>query len=389
MKLFFSSLFLSLIVSFSVSAQGIEFFHGTWEEALQKANESDMIIFVDCYTTWCGPCKNMANKTFPDPAVGELFNANFISLKIDMEKEMGRSFGKKFPVSAYPTLYFIDGKEEVIHKVVGAKNPSDLISIGSAIIEKHDKSHKYAVAYEAGDRSYDLMIKYVAALNKAGKPTNKIVNEYLSSKPEITTEQHLRFLLEGASQVDCTCFEEFEKNKSAIVKLTSQEIVDNQIRTAAANSVKRAVEFESPDLITQAVSVMKKHLPKEVDFFASQSDIQYSLQMQELEGISEKVEKHTRKFIKEDPVLLHQLALDLEKYAARDQDAMKQAVSVAQKAAQNEDVNYVLTYARLTHKVYGKDAAIKILDAAMTKIENKEDKSYISLHALKNKIQNG
>lgn len=389
MRSLFSLFLLSFLFVSSISSQGIEFFHGTWEEALLKAKDSDKIIFVDCYTTWCGPCRNMANRTFPDPEVGELFNTNFISMKIDMEQEMGRGFAKKFPVSAYPTLYFIDGSEEVIHKVVGAKTPPDLISIANGILEKHDKSHKYAALYEAGDRSYDLMYKYVSALNKSGKPTNKIVNEYLASKPEITSEQHLRFLLEAASQVDCTCFEEFEKNKAAIIKLTSADEVDEHIRTAAVNSVKRAIEFESPELITQAVTVMKKHLPKEAEFFASQSDIEYSLKMQLLEGIADKAEKHVKKFIKEDPVLLHQIALDLEKYAANDAEALKQAALAAGKAAESSDVKYTMTYARLTNKVYGKDAAIKILDAAMAKINDPEDKNYVSLHALKNKIQNG
>src|SRR5690349_17427908 len=89
---------LTCLISGSARTQGIEFFHGTWEEALLKAKEEDKIIFVDAFTTWCGPCKNMAANTFPDPEVGKLFNQNFISMKIDMEKEMGLEFRKKFDV---------------------------------------------------------------------------------------------------------------------------------------------------------------------------------------------------------------------------------------------------------------------------------------------------
>src|SRR6187402_2000880 len=122
------------LVSGNLRAQGIEFFHGTWEEALMKAKTEDKIIFVDAFTTWCGPCKRMAASTFPDVEVGKLFNQNFLSMKIDMEKEMGLEFKKKFPVSAYPTLFFIDSDQEVVQKAVGAKGPADLIALGESII---------------------------------------------------------------------------------------------------------------------------------------------------------------------------------------------------------------------------------------------------------------
>ena len=65
---------ISFLTTLSVAGQGIEFYHGTWEEAILKAKAEDKIIFVDAFTTWCGPCKRMAASTFPDPAVGVLFN---------------------------------------------------------------------------------------------------------------------------------------------------------------------------------------------------------------------------------------------------------------------------------------------------------------------------
>jgi thiol-disulfide isomerase/thioredoxin len=367
-------------------AQGIEFFHGTWEEALLKARQEDKIIFVDAYTTWCGPCKRMSSQTFPDAAVGEYFNPRFVSLKIDMEKGPGLEFRKKYPVSAYPTLFFIDPDEKVVQKSVGAKDPAGLISLAESVMAGYDKSAKYASAYEAGDRSYELVYNYVAALNKSGKPTNKIANEYIATQADLNTPDNLRFLLEAATQVDCQCFEYFETYKAQIIALTSGETVDNQIRNACANTVKRAIEFESPELIAQAGQAMKRHLPKEADFFISQSNIQYALQLHQLDGIVDKVEQHVRRFIKGDPALLEQMALDLEKYAADDPGAMALAVDTAGKAAKPGETKYVLTYARLTQKVIGADPAVKILDDALLRIEDQSSKDYIDLSAMRSKF---
>ncbi|MEL6926093.1 MAG: DUF255 domain-containing protein, partial [Bacteroidota bacterium] len=73
-----------LIAGTSVLADGIEFFDGTWEEALNIAKAEEKVIFVDAFAVWCGPCKRMSNNVFPQKEVGDFFNRNFVNMKIDM-----------------------------------------------------------------------------------------------------------------------------------------------------------------------------------------------------------------------------------------------------------------------------------------------------------------
>src|SRR5690606_35024884 len=91
----------------SVQAEGIEFFSGTFEQAKTAAQEQGKIIFVDAYAVWCGPCKRMASSVFPDASVGEIYNMHFISMKIDMERGEGLTFREKYPVTAFPTLFYL------------------------------------------------------------------------------------------------------------------------------------------------------------------------------------------------------------------------------------------------------------------------------------------
>lgn len=113
---------------------GIEFFHGTFNEALQKAKSENKLVFVDAYTTWCGPCRWMAVNTFTDAAVGEYFNEHFVSLKLDMERGEGPDFARKYRVMAYPTLLFMDGTGQVVKKSMGAKKAAEFLKEGQAAI---------------------------------------------------------------------------------------------------------------------------------------------------------------------------------------------------------------------------------------------------------------
>ena len=84
----------------SEEVSGISFQEMSWTDALAKANKNERLIFVDCYTSWCGPCKKMAKDVFTNAEVGDYFNAHFLNLKIDMEKGEGPALAKKYQVKA-------------------------------------------------------------------------------------------------------------------------------------------------------------------------------------------------------------------------------------------------------------------------------------------------
>lgn len=116
---------------------GIQFYEGTWQQALKKASKENKLIFLDAYASWCGPCKIMARRTFTDEEVGEFFNENFINVKMDMEKtEDGRRLSEKYKLVAYPTLYFINGAEKVVHQELGMQKPKQLIAIGKTALNQ-------------------------------------------------------------------------------------------------------------------------------------------------------------------------------------------------------------------------------------------------------------
>ena len=92
MKFLATCLGFFLISQSLALGKGIEFFHGTLAEAKELASQEGKLIFIDAFTTWCGPCKRMSAQVFTQEEVGEFYNQTFVNLKLDMEKGEGKDF---------------------------------------------------------------------------------------------------------------------------------------------------------------------------------------------------------------------------------------------------------------------------------------------------------
>lgn len=122
------------------SAQGLNWDKSSWQEILAKAQASDKVIFLDVYTSWCGPCIKMDKDVFPDEAVSEYYNETFITVKVNAEDNAeGTLIAKQYEVKAYPTLIYVDKNGAEISKFVGLKNKYELLNLGEETIELYQQ----------------------------------------------------------------------------------------------------------------------------------------------------------------------------------------------------------------------------------------------------------
>lgn len=113
-----AGLVLALPYSHAEEAAGM-FSNLGFDAALKQAATEQKFVFVDFYTTWCGPCKMLDQKTWKDPQVIALITSKAIPLKIDAEKEADLS--KRYRINVYPSLLVIrpDGSE--VDRIIGFK----------------------------------------------------------------------------------------------------------------------------------------------------------------------------------------------------------------------------------------------------------------------------
>ena len=110
-----------LMTSWTVQAQdrSIRFEEGSYQEVLAKAKKENKLLFIDCYTSWCGPCKMVAPII---SQIAEEYNGKVKVCKVNVDNQ-GELAAQNAIVSIPTVILFIDGKP--VKKIVGAHSLDD------------------------------------------------------------------------------------------------------------------------------------------------------------------------------------------------------------------------------------------------------------------------
>jgi len=134
---------------FSISFYGQEIKWMSMGDALEAQANKPKKIFMDVYTSWCGPCKILDKKTLQNKQVVKYVNENFYAVKFNAEgneefEYKGNTFsnpnykeGKKgrnsqhifassLKITGYPTMAFFDEYGDYIFPITGYHTPSQL-----------------------------------------------------------------------------------------------------------------------------------------------------------------------------------------------------------------------------------------------------------------------
>jgi thioredoxin-related protein len=151
-KVLFLFMLLPILADAQEQAQvdtGVHFEHNlSWTAIRAKAKAETKYIFMDCFTTWCGPCRFMSTKIFPQKESGDYMNDKFVSVKVQLDTTAkdagnikawyadGHNIAVKYGVHAYPTYLIFAPDGHIIHRMVGSRlDPNSFITDVSATFD--------------------------------------------------------------------------------------------------------------------------------------------------------------------------------------------------------------------------------------------------------------
>jgi thioredoxin-related protein len=189
-----TAILLFLLANVYGQDQGIQFEKDlTWDQVLAKAKAENKHVFVDCYATWCGPCKAMDKNIYPVPEVGDYFNQHFVSVKIQMDKtpkddETTRRWHKEaeklkaqYQVVAFPTFLFFSSDGQLVHKGLGGYEIDGFLDLANTAL--NPKMQYYKLLADFNERKIDpSLLKSLSRMEyKFGNQDNakKIAKYYI------------------------------------------------------------------------------------------------------------------------------------------------------------------------------------------------------------------
>jgi len=199
--------------------EGIKFVSGlTWKQVLKRAKKENKYIFVDCYATWCGPCKSMDKEVFPQKTVGAFYNQHFISVKCQMDKtDKDEEVVKRWYVDAdrirleygmpvFPTFLYFSPEGKLVSRDAGYKKEEDFVALAKNSIDPQ-RDHRYLQYYSMlaeylrGKKDYQTMPALIDTAERLGqddilKDLVKEYKKYLEGLPpeSLYTKEYVSFI---------------------------------------------------------------------------------------------------------------------------------------------------------------------------------------------------
>ncbi len=277
MKKYLFTILSIVIVNLSYAQKGTAFLQtGNLRTVFDLAKTQNKPVLLEVYAPTCHVCNAFA-PTFNLPQVGNYFNQNFISYKLDITTPEGTAFLNKqgLYILSTPTLLFFDKDVKLMHiSILGENNNSAnvLIEAGTKALNPAQRTSAYKASFRGGNKEANFLIEYGLISRVVRDTVDNIsaMNAYAKKIPKSQYGNNTSFLLLQKVVIDdenemfkylmnnLPSF--YAKNEKKLVNQTAENIImyslyssrgmkysTAKINTVRANLAKIGVDKKSID----------------------------------------------------------------------------------------------------------------------------------------------
>ena len=370
-------------------ATGIDFNHElTFQQALDKAKAEGKLVFIDCYTSWCGPCKRLAATVFVDSSLGSYFNNNYVNVKFDMEKEEGPSIATRYQITAYPTLLWLDPNGSIKNKVIGGLDVKGLMDAGKKAADPiPEMMSGMDKKYAGGARDEAFMEEYLNLFKSSGRDYDAVFAEYIkqANTQNWAKDKTLPLVFELTRNYPSAGISQLVADKNALIAKYGAKVYSAKIDAIANDALAVAKRRTDEKVLKEAIELVKGNSNDSKQQIAKM-EMDYYFNTANATVYDKYVSDYIKKYGSNDQKLLNDVAWQYyintndEKYIKKAKDWSYKAVNLKNTCANNT------TYAYLQYKLGNLSEATKACDYAIIKAKE-ENITPVSALALKEAIK--
>jgi len=227
----------------------------SWQQVKAKAKKENKYIFVDAYATWCKPCKEMDMKVYTVDSVGEYLNAEFISVKLQMDVtkndndevkswyKTAKNIESQYRITAYPSYVFFAPNGEVVSKAIGYKDAKAFLQVARDAKDPSKQYFPLLKKYKQGKLDHAGTVSLIKMAQQIGDTADyrQILDSYYSflrkqKKEKLYTKENIEFIASTLDRSSQVLFNMFYPNGKEVDRVMQSEwyakkVVDKIIRS--------------------------------------------------------------------------------------------------------------------------------------------------------------
>ncbi len=311
----------------------------------------------------------MEKYVFTNDTVARYFNKTFVNYEMDMEKGEGVDFAKKYAIRSYPTYLFLDCNGNVVHRSGGSMPAAEFIAVAQKAANPAETSLAIAARYASGDRSPELVLKYVSALKKSipAKATRIYQEDLLTVSDEVLlTDVGWEIIKLYPLNEDDRFTKFLNANEAHFVSKYGKDEVKKFHDQVELRALYQALGRKDKEDLFKRLAIYRQHADVAMLHTAAKVELVYYFDMKDYPTFINMAKQYCQTVLKTDDAILSFIAHHCEQNTD-DKAALQQALAMAKQALMLNDKVYVnqRTYADLCYKLGFKDEAMKAAEASL------------------------